>query len=178
MAGRGGELGRVVVLGVGNPMRGDDGVGPAVVAKCRELCGHSEGRLVLIDAGESPEAHLDEVRGLGPDVVVIVDAVDFGGRPGEVALFDLVRDGSSRAMSLPSTHRLPLGLLASYIRKETGAEVVLVGVQPRSIEFGEGMSEEAGRAAEAVARALVGGDLLREIDRRFRGRRREGGGQA
>lgn len=145
--------GRVVVLGVGNALLGDDGVGPMVA---RMLGAGPCGSLVAIDAGEAPEAHLGKVREEEPDLVVIVDAVDFGGRPGEVVFLDPGEVGFS-PWRLLSTHKIPLGLLARYIKEEVGAEVVVIGVQPRSIGFEERMSEEVRRAAEAVA------EMLREI---------------
>lgn len=178
---------KVVVLGVGNILRGDDGVGPMVVEKLRDWGAKGERRpsasgpwsLVAVNAGEAPEAHLGEIREAKPDIVVIVDAVDFGGRPGEVALLRLDGEGSSNlGVAGLSTHRIPLPLLARYIKEETGAEVVLVGIQPKRIGFGEGMSEEVERAAEAVARMLEEGGPPIGVEQQTGVGRGESGGPA
>lgn len=173
---------KVVVMGVGNPLRGDDGAGPMVIGEAEsERCkAWEEGSgmesyesPILINAEDSPEAHLEEIRRLKPDLVVIIDAVDFGGKPGEVRFFG-VGSGKceERRLSLKSfplapfsffslsTHRIPLRLLARYIREETGAEVVLLGIQPKRIGFGNRMSEEVMRSAKRVAKLVSDPDWL------------------
>jgi hypothetical protein len=62
-------VGRVARVGVGNPIRGDDGAGPHVIARL-------EGRrsALLIDAGEVPENYVGKIAAWRPDVVCVIDA--------------------------------------------------------------------------------------------------------
>ncbi|MFW5905883.1 MAG: hydrogenase maturation protease [archaeon] len=71
------------VVALGNPYRRDDGVGPALL---EELAQRDLPDVDLLDLGD---ATFELVHVLAAhDVVVIVDAVNFGGDPGEIAVFD------------------------------------------------------------------------------------------
>jgi hydrogenase 3 maturation protease len=115
-----------------------------------------------LDCGEVPESYLDEIRRRAPDCLLIVDAVDFGARPGSAVVLD--REQLLRKPSI-NTHRPSLGVLADYVRAEMGADAVLLGIQPRTVEWGAALSAEVSQAAQALARWLsnwlgaeVGGD--------------------
>jgi hydrogenase 3 maturation protease len=137
--------GKVCVVGVGNRMRGDDGVGSLLIDRLP-----ARHRDRGIDAGMTPENYLGKVARLAPDTVVMVDAVDFGADPGAVRVLDprALPEGSL------STHALSLGMAAEYLDRRMGAKVVLVGIQPGSVDLGEALSPAVGRALESVALAL------------------------
>jgi hydrogenase 3 maturation protease len=145
--------GRIVLLGIGSRWRGDDAAGPEVLAR---VAGRV--RATCIEAGDAPERHLGEATRGRPDAIVLVDAVDFGGAPGEVAVF--------RAGDLPpragTTHQTALGVLMRYLREESGAEVLLIGVQPASVGFGEPMSEAVREGVARVAQLLTARLPLRD----------------
>ena len=73
----------LLVIGVGNALRGDDGIGPELV---RRLTGAVH--FALFDAGTTPENQLGPVIRAAPRTVLIVDALHFGGRPGTIRLFN------------------------------------------------------------------------------------------
>ncbi len=77
------DVGGKLVIGVGNPYRGDDGVGPAVARAVADLA--PETVAVLEYGGEG--AGLAEMW-TGMDTVILVDAVSSGGTPGTVHRFD------------------------------------------------------------------------------------------
>jgi hydrogenase 3 maturation protease len=129
-----------LVLGVGNSLRGDDGVGPEAV---RRLAGRIGAP--CIDAGPAPENYLEKVARAGPDTVVIVDAADFGGRPGEVALYGADRIAAGGL----STHASSLRLVADYLAHRCGARVYLLAVQPERAD-GVGLSDAAGAALDRL----------------------------
>jgi hydrogenase 3 maturation protease len=137
--------GRVTVVGIGNPLRGDDAAGCLVARGLRPAPG-----LEAIEAEEVPENHLGAVAASRPDTIVLVDAVDLGAAPGSLALVE-TRD---LARYTPTTHRVPLDLLATWLARETGAEVLLVALQPRQTTLGEPVSAEVGEAARLVAATL------------------------
>ena len=140
----------VVVMGIGNPDRADDGAGLRVAELLAEAlpCGGPPGgrRLTVVLAGNVPESFLGPAAAARPDTVLLVDAADMGAAPGSVALLEPedVPGGAT------FTHRTPLGLLATFLSRETGADVFLLAIQPRSLEWGDPMSSEV----EAVARHL------------------------
>ena len=81
----------------------------------------------------TPENLTGEIRAFGPSHVVILDAADLGRRPGTVELVPV--DAPSLSVSA-STHGLPLEVLANYLRQSIGCDVLVLGIQPASRQFG------------------------------------------
>jgi hydrogenase 3 maturation protease len=132
--------GNVVILGVGNELRGDDGVGVYIANKLK--------RKNVINAGVAPENFIGKIKKMKPERIVIFDALDFGGRSGEVRVTD-----ARKAEGLKiSTHSLPLSFFCELFEK---TEIYLVGIQPKNNEFGSEMSGEVKRSAEGVIRGLI-----------------------
>ncbi len=138
--------GRVVIVGVGNAMRGDDRVGLLVL----ELL---EGRTDAhcIDAGEVPENQIGPICALEPDVVLVVDAADVGAEPGSIAVIEEEDFGETSFAS----HNPSMVPFALFVRTETGARIVAVGIQPRTTTFDAPMSPEVEEAATLIANALA-----------------------
>jgi hydrogenase 3 maturation protease len=146
------EARKVVVLGVGNPMRGDDGLGPALAERLQ-----SKVRATVINAEEVPENYLGKIVAAQPQVVMIVDALDIGLSPGDVALVEVDRLGGAS----PSTHSASLSLCGQYLRKETQADVFLLGVQPLQTGLGAPLSpavEATINLIENVLQQLLAGN--------------------
>lgn len=139
-------VGRVCVVGIGNLLAGDDGAGSAVA---QQLAGRAAGR--IIDAGIAPENHLEPIVRDGPDTILLIDAVDFGGAPGSVRLLD---PGALAAGGL-STHATSLGMVHDYLRARSPARAVLLGIQPGQLRLGAGLSAAVARSVQAVASRLA-----------------------
>jgi len=138
----------IVILCVGNEERGDDAFGPYVAKRLKRT--RERGVVEVIDCGTVPENFTDVIRKIGPTHVIIVDAVDFKGSPGDIILsFEPAFEGVS-----VSTHKPSLTLLTKYIQSDIGSKIILLGVQPKSIEWGSSMSNEVLTASEVVVKAL------------------------
>ncbi|OGP52091.1 MAG: hypothetical protein A2Y79_12380 [Deltaproteobacteria bacterium RBG_13_43_22] len=134
--------GRVVTLGIGNRLRGDDGAGPELVTRLKEKWEEDEtpdqirGQRFFIDAGENPEDWFIRVLELHPEVIIVVDAVALQTDPGSVAVLE--------AQTLPesflfSTHRLPLRSLLQ-LWGENDCKTLVLAIQPETLNFGQGLS--------------------------------------
>ena len=134
-----------LLLGIGNALHGDDGVGPFIAQSFQAPGWRS------MDAGDAPENFISLVRRETPARVVLVDAAQMGCEPGGLRRIpkEKIRDVAW------GTHGLPLSHLTAFL-EELGPEVVLLGIQPVSLEEGEFLSP----AVEKAARHLI--DLLRE----------------
>ena len=117
-------------MSVGNESRGDDGAGILFGALVRD-----DMRWSVIEGGGAPENMTSLIRACEPEAVLIADAMDFGGAPGEVML----AQGGELAGSGISTHG-PLILFTDYIERSIGARVYVLGFQPERTGFGESMS--------------------------------------
>ena len=140
--------GRVVIMGIGNPLRGDDAVGSVVAGALRARLQATSppadsGRVTVLDAEEIPESWLGPAVAARPDVILLVDAVALGASPGAAALLSAHELGGQALF----THRTPLRPLTEYLARETGAEVALLGIQPGELGWGEGLSPAVSAAA-------------------------------
>ncbi len=124
--------GKVVLLCLGNIDRGDDGVGPLLASSIKDKVPYE-----VIDAGTTPENYTGVIKRLNPDTIVIIDAVEFEGKSGEIRLFksEDLRTGKI------STHDVSPKLLIEYLASSTNAEIYILGIKPASSKFQEGLSE-------------------------------------
>jgi hydrogenase 3 maturation protease len=139
--------GPTLVVALGNPLRADDGAGPWIAARAAPPRG-----VAVWDAGDRPEEIPDRAAALGARRVVVVDAADFGGAPGEIRLLEA---GSLAHVAL-STHTFPIAAIARLVEVDQGCPVSFVGIQAVSARPGEGLSPEVEGAARAVVEALSG----------------------
>jgi len=130
---------KVLVLGVGNDMKGDDALGRYVIDRLK-----TKNKLFC---GEMPENFISRIKSLKPDAVLIVDAVDFQGKPGEIAFTDAKRLKSAST----TTHSLSFSLMSKLL---PDTDMFLIGVQPLSLGFGKLMSLKAKEGAENIIATL------------------------
>jgi len=131
--------GKVVFIGIGNPLRGDDGFGPLLVQKLQ-----GQVSAVCLDAGNAPETYVGKIIKEKPDTIVLLDVVHLGLAPGEYAVLqkeDILKTGFT-------THDLSPNMLIQYLESQTAAAIYLLGVQPQTTEFGAEMSESVAKALD------------------------------
>nr|MDO8077135.1 hydrogenase maturation protease [Candidatus Freyarchaeota archaeon] len=147
------EKKRVVVIGVGNLLLGDEGVGVRVVEELTEmdLPPHVE----VVDGGTGGIVLLNLME--GADRVILVDAVLGGGSPGEIYVLSLDRLMGGRVKFF-SLHEMDL-LSVLRIGKELGKlppELVLIGVEPKNYqEYTMELSPEVRAAIPRVIEKVV-----------------------
>jgi hydrogenase 3 maturation protease len=138
------------LVGVGNPLRRDDGVGPWIVEAVREAAAGTG--LALVDAQDVPENFVPAIARGEALNVVFVDAATGDGPPGTV-VFGLLADLAEAAGF--STHKLALSLSGKFL-EAAGKKAYLLGIVPGDIDFGEGFTPEVERAAASVRDAILG----------------------
>jgi hydrogenase maturation protease len=148
--------GGTLVLALGNPLRGDDGIGPAVLNALSEQKGIPPD-VTLLDGGTA---------GLGTALllegyrrVIMIDAADMGRAPGEWARFtpdevvwqagDPALRGSLHSAGLGEALQLAgaLGILPD--------EVIIFGIQPLDTGYTAGLSESLQAAIPALCAAVL-----------------------
>lgn len=123
--------GRIVYMGMGNILRGDDGIGPKLVEALRKKGAEA------VDAGTVPENYIGPVKRLEPDIIVMIDAVHLDREPGSVELLE--RDEILENSGF-STHSLSPVLVMDRLGSETGATVFMLAVQPATLTLGASLS--------------------------------------
>jgi hydrogenase maturation protease len=147
------STGRIVVLGVGNLVMGDEGLGVRCVERL-EAAGALPAGVVVIDGGTSTNELLGDLEDL--DLLIIVDAVAGGGAPGTLVRLegDRIPAAFSNKLS-PHQHGIN-DLLATlqFIGRAPG-KVVVLGVTPGRMELGFELSPEVEAALPELAARVV-----------------------
>lgn len=147
---------RPCIVGVGNTLRGDDGVGIKII-DCIESATQSRG-LTLIRAEDVVENFLNDIRESGSSEVLFIDAVTAELEPGSVVFdeFEALEVGGG----MLSTHRLTMNISVNMLKNE-GIKSYLLGVQALDTGFGEGLTDPVDRAAELLIGYI--NDILENI---------------
>jgi len=145
---------KIVIAGIGNPIRQDDYVGLKIV---EGLHGNVSKNVLLLECETVPESYLSDIEEFKPTHVLLIDAAFLGLKPAEASL---VEADAVTADAAISTHVLPLRIFCDYVKEATGAKVALLLVEPVSMEFGEGLRAEVAATAERLTAVLAG--LLRQ----------------
>lgn len=137
--------GRVCLLGIGNRLWRDDGVGSLMADALKSCQGFD-----VIDAGFIPENHLESVVRKNPQTILMIDATDFGGEPGQVRLLE----ADKVTYSGLSTHAGSLRMLAEYLQARTQSRIALLAIQPGDTSAGEGLSPAVSRSFNTLLELL------------------------
>jgi len=140
---------RVVVAGIGNPIRMDDFVGVKIVQDLKDKVSE---RVYLIECETVPESFLQPIVEFNPTHVLLIDAAVLGLKPGETRLVSPERIADFPAIS---THMLPLRIFCEYLTATTKAKIALLLVEPKNVEFGEGLTPDVQAAAEKITNILL-----------------------
>jgi len=141
----------VLVLGVGNTLMGDEGIGVYVI---RELEKEKlSGNIELIDAGTAlfSIVHLLRKR----KKIVIIDAAKGGGKPATIYRI-LPSQIKSKDNKLLSLHEM--GLMESLNTLEDGEkpqDIVIIGVEPASIDWGLKLSSVIERKLPEIVKIVL-----------------------
>jgi hydrogenase 3 maturation protease len=140
---------KVVVAGLGNPIRRDDFVGVKIV---QDLQGKVPKNVLLIECETVPESFMQEIVDFKPSHVLLVDAAILGLKPGETRL---VLPEQITDFPAITTHVLPLRIFCEYITKMAEAKIALLLIEPEDTEFGEGLTATVQATAEEVTKRLI-----------------------
>ena len=135
-----------VVLGLGSSVKGDDGAGSEVARRLKE-----KGRADAMDCGTAPENYIAKVGAMAPSDVLFVDAVDFGGEPGEIAFFGGARFDPQSV----STHSAGLSPLMEFLSRSCDAACWVLAIQPQELGFCDELSEPVRAAVERIVESPV-----------------------
>jgi len=136
----------IVLLGIGNELRGDDAVGHLLA---RKLADQGLPGLNAIPVGVSLENATHLVARHHAQVLILVDAVSDPARPlGEWGFFE----PEALDCFIHSTHSVPLSLFVSYWRRETpGLDVHFIGVNIHGTAIFKALSPGIESAVETLA---------------------------
>ena len=137
---------KIAVLGIGNDLRTDDGLGLFIIDNLKI----DDPSIMIENVGSVPEGFAKNLASFGAERVIMVDAADMLKPPGHIELITKDRIGGITI----STHRMPLSFLMMYLEQETGGKSLLIGIQPKSIQFGDGLTPEIQEVVDKTITSL------------------------
>lgn len=148
---------RVLILGCGNVLFGDDGFGPAVVKYLQENYKLPE-EVVVIDAGTSIREFLFiiSLSEIKPQKIIVIDAVDIKEVPGKILEIDI--SNSSQVMVNDfSMHQFPTSGLLKELKEVCKIEVKVIAAQVENIprEINPGISKTLERVIPQIGNIIV-----------------------
>ena len=132
---------RLLFIGVGNVLKRDDGVGVVI---SRQIIEKPTIRSLTVEV--SIENYIGKINSLEPGEIVLLDCMELGSSPGTYRLLALedVEDITF------NTHNISLGRLNDFFQYPTH----VLGIQPRSIEFGDKLSPPVQDSANRILRLI------------------------
>jgi hydrogenase maturation protease len=138
----------ILVLGLGNTLLSDDGVGPALLDQLSSSAQRWEGQVEFMDGGTQGLALLGRL--------IIVDAVKTGAPPGTVHRMTLGELRGANPGRRGSAHEGNAGelLAAAQLVDELPDRLFVVGVEPKKIATGYGLSAPVKRALPEASKEV------------------------
>jgi hydrogenase maturation protease len=148
----------VVVLGLGNPLMGDEGVGVYLIERLADSAVEYPS-VDFLDAGTGGLSVLHVLEGRRK--AILIDGAFMDEEPGTIRRFTPEEVRSRKVLAHQSLHEADLMRIIELARQldQAPAEIVIFGIQPERVELGQGLSPAlAQRIDEYIVR------VLRELD--------------
>ena len=132
---------RLLFIGVGNVLKHDAGVGGFISRQIVERPG-----ILSLTVEVSIENYIGKINSREPEEIVIIDCMELGSSPGTYRLMELknVEDITF------NTHNISLNKLGDFFHYPT----YVLGVQPRSVEFGDELSPPVMDSAKRIVNMI------------------------
>lgn len=130
---------QITILGIGNTLYMDEGLGVNALASLEEIYGMDE-QVELVDGSTDGMGLLGPVE--DTDYLIVIDAINAGKEGGQI--IELHGNDIPAYYGIKmSIHQLGFQevLLASKLRENYPKHIVMIGMQPTSLELGIGLSE-------------------------------------
>jgi len=144
----------VLVIGVGNPLRGDDGIGPEIIRRLKARA--NDENVAFMDGGTDGLALIDPIREYDGRVI-LVDAVDMKLPPGEMRIFGLEDVHIPIKSDSLSTHGFGIAEMILLMKNlEWKTNLTIIGIQPLKTGFNDKLSEPIMEKLETFIEIIEG----------------------
>lgn len=132
---------KVLIIGIGNHLRSDDGVGPKIIEQLR-----ASAKVALLNAETNIERYIEPIRNSGASTLLFIDSMSLGQKPGhyELVSIDAIRDFSF------NSHNISLKRLKDFFHMPA----FVLGIEPETLKVGEKLSPGVQMAADKITKAL------------------------
>jgi hydrogenase maturation protease len=132
---------KILFVGIGNLLNSDDGVGVYISRKIK-----NKSNISSLAVEVSIENYIGKINSLNPDVLVLIDCMDLNSTPGTFKLLSLCE---TKDLTF-NTHNISLRSLSAFFPMP----VLILGIQPEKIGFGENISYLVKTIADKIIRHI------------------------
>ena len=129
-------------VGVGNVLKKDDGVGVYISKNLKETQ-----NIKILTVEVSIENYIGKINSVNPDILILIDSLDFDQAPGHYDMLPIEKINGYTT----NTHNITLDKVSELFN----SQVYILGVQPKTIQFGEGLSKEVRNAADNIIEEII-----------------------
>jgi hydrogenase maturation protease len=142
---------KVLIIGIGNEFRSDDGAGIICARKIKERVNSNASVIenngdgaILIESWE------------GFDNVILVDSISSGAIPGTIHKFDGIKDEFPNENTIHSSHLFSVAdaIKTSKIMNKLPGNLVIYGIEGKSYKLGSKISSEVNKAIEKLVKVI------------------------
>lgn len=133
---------KLIVLGIGNELKCDDGVGSYIANKLKQENIENK-NLLFIDAKTVPENFTGKIRKEQPTHIIIVDACLMDCEPGDMKIVNKYNFANIGI----STHSMSLSFFVRYLEKGNDFKIIFVGIEPESMDYDDNLTENVEKSA-------------------------------
>ena len=146
---------KTAVIGIGNSLRKDDSVGLVLIAKLKEKKEELSEEIELIEGGLGGMVLLHYLADF--DIVFMIDAVEFGGNPGELKFFEKDDVISKKVKISFSTHENDFLKIINMSEQlnEIPEKIYIFGIQPKDMGLGCDLSSEVESSIDENLRKII-----------------------
>ena len=118
---------KVLFVGIGNPLKSDDGAGVYISSKIKK-----SDHISSLNVEVSIENYIGKIISLNPDILILIDCMEMKSPPGTFKLLPvkMVKDLTF------NTHNISLSRLSEFFNMPS----FVLGIQPEKVDFGENIS--------------------------------------
>ena len=143
---------KTLIAGLGNILLGDEGVGVKVIEEIEKRY-NLPAYLSLLDGGTAGYALIDYIKGY--ERLIIIDAVKGGKKPGTIYRLNADDIQQRRDLKL-SGHQISLpDVLCLAGKLDKLPEILLIGIEPKNMDYDLELSSAVRDAADKVIQALI-----------------------
>lgn len=116
----------MIILGIGNELKYDDGVGPFIISELNKL--NLNENVLLINAQTVPENFTGKIRKENPSHIILIDACLMGLNPGD---YKIVNEDDFVNIGI-STHSMSLSYFVKFLNQDN---ISFIGIEPELLEL-------------------------------------------
>jgi hydrogenase 3 maturation protease len=135
---------KIVFIGLGNTLRGDDAAGLILLKKIEQLSAFKNSH--FISAGANPENYLQKILEINAEVVIFLDTAQMGLAPGTIAFVD----SKSLAKNNFSTHTYSIAMVEEYLTMQQNLDFIYLGIEPVDTRINRPLSPAVRRGIDQL----------------------------